>query len=84
MVLGFSALNSSVAGPNPVSPEVPGQAEECTSSWGTHMLTCVLMGQPEIVVLGEASAKMLLIVGSFWDPPVLRSLADFGVRVVGP
>lgn len=84
MVLGFSALECSVAGPNPVPPEVHSQAEECTSSWGTHMLTGVLMGQSEIVVLGEARAKMLLIIGSFQDPPVLRSLVDFDVRVVGP
>lgn len=33
----------------------------------------VLMGQAEIIVLGEASVKVLLVVGSFWDLPVLLS-----------
>lgn len=84
VVHGFSALESPVAGPSPLSMEVHGKAEEHTCSWGRRMLSWVLLGQSEILVLGETSLRMLLIIGSFGDPPVLLSPANFPMRVVGP
>lgn len=35
--------------------------------WGKEGMWWVLMGEAEIIVLGEASIRVLLIVGSFWD-----------------
>lgn len=83
-VLSFSALGSPLTGPSPLSAEVHGKAEGCTCAWRRRTLSWVLMGQSEILVLGEPSLKVLLILEPFWDPWVLLSPADFHVRVRGP
>lgn len=70
MVCDFSILESSFAGPIPFLLLPTARLKKVCVLLGEGV-GWVLMGQAGAIVLGEASLKVLLIVGSFWDPPVV-------------